>query len=182
MRASYDGNSIIPFSWWSWRPGIQPLHALLLGGVAMLPGLAIASLGFFTLASNGHNVIVALMLVAVGMVMLCYPLLLARWGLRDLLITRYAPQRLCQLTTYVIATREVEGTARRDRPGMMPRGTHAWHGIAVLLPEDVNSRRVLTFSVNASLFSAVHEGAQVSIVYSPHVHYVYTLEIVHEQA
>jgi hypothetical protein len=182
MRTGYSSDSIAPFSWWSWRPGIKPLYALLLGGVAMLPGLAIASFGALALISAAHNVLASLILLAFGLLLLGYPLLLARWGMRDLLIARYTPHDLCRLTSYVIATRAVEGSTRRDRPGMMPRGTHPWHGIALLLPDDTNSHRVLTLSVDASLFPAAREGALVSIVYSPHVHYVYSLEGVDEQA
>ena len=148
----------------------------------MLPGLAIASFGILALVSSTRYALASLILLVFGLLLLCYPLLLARWGLRDLLIARYTPHDLCRLTAYVIATRAVEGSTRRDRPGMMPRGTHAWHGIALLLPDDTTSPRVLTLSVNASLFPTAHEGALVNIVYSPYVHYVYSLETVDEQA
>jgi hypothetical protein len=183
MRVGHSNDSITPFSWWSWRPGIKPLHALLLGGIAILPGLAIASFGVLTLVSTPRSTFASLLLLTFGLLLLGYPLQLARWGLRDLLIARYTPHDLCQLTNYVVATRAVEGSTRQARPGMMPRGTHAWHGIAVLLPNDTTtSQRVLTLSVDASLFPAAREGTLVRIIYSPYVHYVYSLERIDEQA
>src|SRR5437763_2520709 len=38
-----------PIFWWSWRPGIKPLKALMLGGSLCLAALCIISIGLLTL-------------------------------------------------------------------------------------------------------------------------------------
>jgi hypothetical protein len=39
-----------PISWWSWRPGIKPRNALIIGGLLSIVALMLASLGLITLA------------------------------------------------------------------------------------------------------------------------------------
>jgi hypothetical protein len=38
-----------PISWWSWRPGIKPRNALIIGGLLSIVALLLASLGLITL-------------------------------------------------------------------------------------------------------------------------------------
>lgn len=41
-----------PFSWWSWRPGIQPGWGLIVGGLLTMLGLILLGLGLFTLIAG----------------------------------------------------------------------------------------------------------------------------------
>jgi hypothetical protein len=173
-----------PISWWSWRPGFKPVNALLIGSLASLPGLLIATAGLFTLVAPllDHTlesyITGGSFLLLLGIAGLVYPITLLRWGLRDFLIERYARDNLYQGEAKVVATRAVIGTTSRSHPGVMRVTPRPWYGIA-LLPingnHDYKKYQTLTFSVSEERYQSMREGMLVHIMYSPHLHYVYTL-------
>ncbi|HLX41013.1 MAG TPA: hypothetical protein VKR42_10780 [Ktedonobacteraceae bacterium] len=276
---SYDNR---PVSWWSWRPGIRPRSALLIGGsfsvVALLfislglvvlvfsivdsmspplilPGVvtrhAIAGLdnayyltirlqspGFpasvsaevsagayhalhdgdhifaeyspflhvlnaldsvgqqnqhsqhYVLPNSGAGGILlgAIALLLLGMILLPYPVILARWGWRDLFANRHTQQRNVQMSGTVVALRAANETQIR-RPGLLPRrGVRTWYGVAILPGDTIEQTknggfaRVVTFAVNQAIYRTIAEGTHVLITYSPHLHYVYSLQHAGEQS
>ena len=249
-----------PVSWWSWRPGIKPRNALLIGGVFTLIALFFIALGLVVLAlsiadstsaplnvagvvtrhtTGGLNgsyyltiqlhtpgfpaavsapvnatmyhtlhdgnavtleyspylrqlnaldaggqhyilpnsgtagiVIGAIALLLLGLVMLPYPAVLARWGWRDL----YSNNRM-NVTGAIIALRAATETQMR-RPGLMPRrGVRTWYGIALSTSD---TGRVMTFAITETMYRGRKEGEIITIICSPHIHYVYSLEQVRE--
>ncbi|HLJ33120.1 MAG TPA: hypothetical protein VKU38_05690 [Ktedonobacteraceae bacterium] len=274
--AAYDSR---PISWWSWRPGIKPRNALLIGGTFSLVALLFMSLGIVVLAfsivdsiSPAHNVpgvvthhsiaslnntyyltlrlqtpgfpttvsaevsadayhtihdgdhilaeytpmlhvlhaldsvsqqgqhnqqyvlpnsgIVgilfgAIALLLLGILLLPYPVVLARWGWRDLYSERYAQQKPSQLSGTVVALRAATETHMR-RPGLLPRrGIRTWYGVAILPTahtNDTGATRVITFAVNQEVYRTVEEGTEVTITYSPHLHYTYSLKQTDEKS
>ena len=274
--ATYDSR---PISWWSWRPGIRPRNALLIGGAFSLVALLFISLGVVVLAfsivdsiSPTHNVpgivtrhsiaglnttyyltlrlqtpgfptsvsaevsagayhtihdgdhilaeytpmlhvlhaldsvtqqsqhnqqyvlpnsgvagilLGAIALLLLGMLLLPYPAVLARWGWRDLYAERYPQQKSSQLSGTVVALRAATETHMR-RPGLLPRrGTRTWYGIAILptaYTNDTGATRVITFAINQEAYRTVEEGTAVTITYSPHLHYVYSLKQADEKS
>jgi hypothetical protein len=161
-----------PISWWSWRPGIRPLSALAIGGTISLLALAIVSLGLITLAAGE---LAGALLVLVGLALLAYPALLARWGWRDLLVERYQRDEIRVFSARVVALRATS-SSRKNRSGVMPRGTTSWHGVALLPLNADSTPRALTFSVSEELYRSLREGMQVRIKHSPHLQFVYALE------
>ena len=180
---TYDG----PISWWSWRPGFKPAKALLLGGfLSMVLLLLLASSLFVVIAPLLDSTITShkqiggtLLVIPLLIVGLIYPIVLLRWGLRDFLIERYARDHLCQYKAKVIATRAATGSTNRNRPGVMRGNPRSWYGVALLPVNEEHfgykKHPVLTFSISEERYQSIQEGMQVQIVYSPHLHYVYTL-------
>jgi hypothetical protein len=256
-----------PISWWSWRPGIKPRNALLIGasfsliallfislGVVVLtlsivdsvsspitvPGVAsrhmiagLSSSYYLTLrlhtqgfpssvsvevsvaayhAIHDGDAVLAeysphlhvlnaldsldqhyilpdsgaagillgtIALLLLGVVLLPYPAVLARWGWRDLYAKQYLQQEQSQMTGTVVALRAATETHMR-RPGLLPRrGVRTWYGIALLPTNytgDTRTARVVTFALNSETYRTVAEDAEVTITYSPHLHYVYSLK------
>lgn len=274
--ATYDSG---PISWWSWRPGIRPRNALLIGGAFSLVALLFISLGLVVLAfsiidsvSPTHNVpgvvahhslaslnstyyltirlqtpgfpatvsaevnasayhtihdgdhilaeyspmlhvlhaldsvsqqgqhnqhyvlpnsgiagilLGAIALLLLGILLLPYPVVLARWGWRDLYSERYPQQKPSQLSGTVVALRAAT-EAHMRRPGLLPRrGVRTWYGVAILPTthtNDTGATRVITFAVNQEAYRTVEEGTEVTITYSPHLHYVYSLRQADEKS
>jgi hypothetical protein len=146
-----------------YTPRLHILYALSAAGERYpLPG-----------ASSADNPGGSIILLVLGLLMLPYPLLLASWGLRDLLIERYDRGKLGQLSARVVGLRATKPT-RRDSAGLVPRGSRPWYGMA-LLPID-DPRQVLTFSVSEQAYQSVQEGMLVHITYSPYVRHIYSLE------
>ncbi len=246
-----------PISWWSWRPGMRPGNALLLGIpltflalLLLLLGLIAVSTGIedssspplqvpativgrtlnksthqaqltlhlqktagipaqamFTLsddhaiplhapvtvsfsphlhvayaleyagrryalqgASATGNLPGAIIFMLLGLLLLPYPVLLVHWGWRDLLIARYDRERLSTIKGRIVALRE---TTRSRQPGFAGRGARLWYGIA--LQSDEETQKIHTFSISEETYRPLQKGALVRIVYSPHLHYVYTV-------
>jgi hypothetical protein len=117
-------------------------------------------------------------LLLLGLVMLPYPALLTKWAWRDL-YGRNPDSRQSTLTGKVIALREAI-PKRANRPGLSPRPTRIWYGVA-LAPLDASAEQsVLTFAISRDMYNALQEGEFVRITYSSHIHYVYKLEPFHE--
>ncbi len=272
---THDGR---PISWWSWRPGIRPRNALLIGGSFSLVALLFISLGGVVLAlsiidsvsptrtipgvvahhtiasldntyyltirlqtpgfpatvsaavsagayhaihdgehilaeyspflhvlnaldSSGQhsqhyalpnsgsagNLLGAIALLLLGMLLLPYPAVLARWGWSDMYAERHPQQHRSQMRGTVVALRAATETHMR-RPGLLPRrGVRTWYGVAVL--PDNNTGNVgaqfiapITFAVNQETFKTVEEGTTVTITYTPHLHYVYSLKLAGEKS
>ena len=271
--APYDSR---PVSWWSWRPGIRPHNALLIGGAFSLVALLFISLGIVLLVSSivdsvsptltipgvvTHHSITSLdtayyltirlhttgfptsvsvavsagayhaihdgdsilteysshlhvlnaldsvgkqgqqyqhyvlpqsstggiwpgasALLLLGMLLLPYPAVLARWGWRDLYANRHSQQRNGHMSGTIVALRAANETQMR-RPGLLPRrGVRTWYGVA-LLPDNTTENtkdkevaRAITFAVNQEAYRTLEEGTAVTVIYSPHLHYVYSLK------
>lgn len=268
--ATHDGR---PISWWSWRPGIKPRNALLLGGSFSLAALLFISLGVVVLAlsiadsvssplsipgvvthhtiagldssyyltirlhtqgfptsvsaevnvvayhaihdgdavlaeysphlhvlnaldstgQQGQHYVLpnsgavgillgAIALLLLGIALLPYPAVLARWGWRDLYAERDPQQGPSQINGTIVALRAATETHMR-RPGLLPRrGTRTWYGVALQPTENTGdtAAHVVTFALNSVTYKTVKEGAEVIITYSPHLHYVYSLKHVGE--
>lgn len=124
----------------------------------------------------------AIALLLLGMLLLPYPAMLARWGWRDLYANQHSQQRILQISGTVVALRAAAETQMR-RPGLLPRrGVRTWYGVAVLpcdTTEDTKNTvvaRIVTFAVNQETYRTVEEGTEVTITCSPHLHYVYSLK------
>jgi hypothetical protein len=117
-------------------------------------------------------------LLLLGLAMLPYPALLTSWAWHDL-YGRKPDSRQRTLTGKVIALREAI-PKRANRPGLSPRPTRTWYGVA-LAPLDASAEQpVLTFAIPQDMYKALREGEIVRITYSSHIHYVYKLEPFHE--
>ena len=115
-------------------------------------------------------------LLFLGFLLLPYPVLLTRWAWRDL-YGRNDDDRKRQLTGKVIALRAAKQT-RAGRPGLTPRPTHTWYGVA-LSPSPIATsvqQKIMTFAISREMYEALHEGETVRVTYSPHIQYVYAME------
>jgi hypothetical protein len=122
--------------------------------------------------SAGSNLAGSLALLGLGLLLMPYPATLLFWGWRDL----YSPR--CQMYARVVARRAVE-RQRSGRAGATPHSSTApWYGLALLPVEGTMSTtaRPLTFSVSPTLYQRACAAESVLLTYSPHLHYVYTLE------
>ena len=167
------------------------------------------------------NPIGSVALLLLGITLLPYPALLTLWGLRDLRSAHGRRNGCCMMTARVVGKRAAARTTTRsspqrslrsayqssrgsdNRPGLTPRLSRSWYGIALDPVEPSSSVGtlsgtqwsayqffapagwgegarfsvgVMTFSINYETFRSVDEGVLVHIVYSPHLHYVYKLE------
>jgi hypothetical protein len=112
-------------------------------------------------------------LIPLGLLFIPYPLLLTLWGWRDL--------RQLKLTIRgrVIGLRASQRTrplqARRAaHPGLTPRIGRAWYGMA--LASLVSQQDIVTFAIREEQHKALREGQVVEVMYSPHLHYVYSIQ------
>ena len=115
-------------------------------------------------------------LLFLGLLLLPYPILLTRWAWRDLYGSD-ANDRIRKLTGKVVALRAAKQT-RAGRPGLTPRPTHTWYGVALSLSPVATSvqQQIITFAISRAMYEALHEGETIRVTYSPYVHYVYALE------
>ena len=154
----HDGNAVTL----EYSPHLRQLNALDTGGQHyILPNSGAAGI-----------VIGAIALLLLGLVMLPYPAVLARWGWRDL----YSNNRM-NVTGTITALRAAPETQMR-RPGLMPRrGVRTWYGIALSTSD---TGRGMTFAVTETMYRGRKEGEIITITCSPHIHYVYSLEQIRE--
>jgi hypothetical protein len=122
--------------------------------------------------SASGNLFESLALLLFGLLLLPYPLLLTIWGWRDL----HARQN-CQRTGHIVALRAARQTTTRT-PGLVPRTTHTWHGIALQI-EDASpgsaQPEILTFGVREEVYHIFKRGDHVCVTYSPHLRHLYTI-------
>ncbi|HTK10875.1 MAG TPA: hypothetical protein VL485_27130 [Ktedonobacteraceae bacterium] len=118
----------------------------------------------------------ALLPLLLGLLLLCYPAILAHWGWRDLLIRRLTPEYIPDMAATVVGKRTLQITPA-DRPGRISVGRgHIWYGIALQSARSEKPQAIVTFSVGEEQFSRLEEGDHVQVRYSPHLHYVYAIE------
>src|SRR2546423_3175132 len=246
-------------SWWSWRPGIKPRNALIIGGCISSVALLLTCIGLITLvssivdsvsqplqvagvvaahlknsfdgqphlrihvhasgfpgeilpsvsnsafetihdndrilldyspnlhilyaleANNQHYilpstgslgiVIGAVALLLLGIALLLYPAVLAIWGWRDL---HGRSMRRYEMTATVISLRAAVQT-RTNRPGLTPRPTRTWYGVALCFIDASSQEQVITFAIREEVYNSLHRGDLVHVTYSPSLHYVYAL-------
>ncbi|HET8846025.1 MAG TPA: hypothetical protein VFN35_31470 [Ktedonobacteraceae bacterium] len=123
--------------------------------------------------SSSGNLFESLTLLLSGLVLLPYPLLLFLWGWRDLHLGRTK-----QLTGYVVALRAARQTTRRS-PGMVPRTTGTWYGVALQAEDaDINARvlPLLTLGIRREIYEQLQRGDKIQVTYSPHLHHLYALK------
>ncbi len=180
FHAIHDGDSILL----DYSPRLHFLYALESAGrYYTLPGVSMAD-----------NPIGSVALLLLGVTLFAYPALLTLWGLGDLRSAHSSRNGRCMMTARVVGKRATVPTItqRRDnRPGLTPRLSRSWYGVALDPVEPSSSVAplsvacgarinplvgVMTFSINYESFRSVDEGFLVHIVYSPHLHYVYKLE------
>jgi len=263
----YDLHDHDPINWWSWRPGIKPRKAMIIGGLVALFALLLSGIGLITLVlgipddfspplqipgivashtmnsfdglprlnirmhtpgfpasvspvvsnaayhtiSDGEHVTVdysarlhflyalesagqyyaipgsskgddplgSIALLFLGVVFLPYPALLALWSWRDLHSKPGSGDGRCIMTAKVVGKRAaIRAMARRgtNRPGLLPRFSHSWYGVALDPVNEDATLQIMTFSISYETYRSLEEGTLVSITYSPHLHYVYKLE------
>lgn len=121
----------------------------------------------------------AIALLLLGFVLLPYPAVLARWGCHDMYAERLSHRDRLQVSGTVVALRAATETQMR-RPGMLPlRGVRTWYGVAILPTSHTNNvgnSGITTFAIRQGTYQTVKEGTKVTISYSPHLHYVYSLQ------
>ncbi len=121
----------------------------------------------------------AIAILLLGMVLLPYPAVLARWGWRDLYYEWDSERGQSRISGIVVALRATTETHMR-RPGLLPRrGVRTWYGVALHPTSDTEETgiaQVVTFALDRVTYRTVEEGAEVTITYSPHLHYVYSLK------
>ncbi|HEY1348112.1 MAG TPA: hypothetical protein VGF67_00630 [Ktedonobacteraceae bacterium] len=122
-------------------------------------------------SSASGNLLETLGLLLCGLLLLPYPLLLATWGWRDLRVCQN-----CQRSGHIVALRAARQTTTRT-PGMVPRTTHIWYGVAIQAehPSPGLDREILIFSVRQDVYSSCKRGDYVHVTYSPSLHHLYTI-------
>ncbi|MGH2494112.1 MAG: hypothetical protein ACRDIV_05350 [Ktedonobacteraceae bacterium] len=255
-----DANS---FSWWSWRPGIRPGRALLLGVPLLFLAFFFVLAGIYSLVSiiidsnapptriagvvtgyttsildnqphlsihlqrNGRsstitpaitpteqraihigdavvldysprlaylyaledhgqryalpggsplsNLFAAIALIPLGLLFLPYPLFLTVWGWRDL----HQPEMM--MRGKVVGLRNSQRTRqaqsrRATHPGLTPRIGRAWYGVALAPLDSTSQQEITTFAIREEQYKSLHEGQMVQLRYSPHLHYVLSIQ------
>jgi hypothetical protein len=171
FHAIHDGDSILV----DYSPRLHFLYALESAGRHYtLPGVS--------MADNPPGSVALLLL---GVTLFPYPALLTLWGLRDLRSDYSRRGGCCTMKAKVVGKRAAVRTTTRSspiypgsahRPGLTPRLSRSWYGVALYPVEPTSSEQFMTFSINYETYCSVDEGVLVQITYSPHLHYVYKLE------
>jgi len=264
MRQNQDASTFEreSISWWSWRPGIKPRTAFVIGGLLSLVALMLASIGLITvisgvadnlsqpllvpgvvtkhvansfdgqlrllvrihttgfpheilpivtdsafrdihdseaillnyspnlhilyaLQSKGQHYTLpasgaagiffgAVVLLLFSIVLLLYPLALAYWGWRDL-HGHNGDISLCEMTAKVVWLRTAVQT-RAGRPGLTLRPFRTWFGVALRTADAIDDGKVMTFAISEEAHNSLRKGEILHVTYSPHLHYVYSLE------
>lgn len=126
--------------------------------------------------SNASSLPGAIAFLLLGAALLPYPAALVRWAWRDLYAERQ--QHKSEISGTIVALRDTSEMQMR-RPGLLPRrGIRTWYGIAILPAQDTRDREsseITTFAINRETYQTVREGIAITLSYSPHLHYVYSL-------
>ncbi len=123
-------------------------------------------------ASPVGNLLQTLALLLCGLLLLPYPSLISFWGWRDLR-GKQAYQRVGR----VVALRAARQTTTRT-PGLLPRTTHIWHGVAVQMEQSTRARpEILIFAIQQDLHARLQRGDRVELLYSPALHHLYALKV-----
>ena len=116
----------------------------------------------------------SLALLLLGLVLLPCPALLTRWGWLDL-HTKYGDREIGQITLIasVVALRSTQQTRRTNKPGLTPRFSGSWYGVAL---RPLNSDEIRTFSIGEQAYQRLRNNTIVEITFSPQLHHVYSIE------
>lgn len=142
-----------------YSPHLHYLYALEFAGQRYnLPGSSALGNPFGSIA-----------LLILGLALLPYPLYLLLWAWHDLraqsgltIIARVAGLHTTQQT-------------RMARPGITRPISRTSYSIALQEVEAPDTEKIMTFRVKETTYRTLHVGDLVRIVYSPHLHYVYSL-------
>jgi len=159
----HDGDALLV----DYSPRLHFLYALDYAGQRYsLPG---------TSASGNPPGSLALLLI--GIVLLPYPALLTRWGWLDL-HAKYADKDRgqCTMIARVIALRSTQQTRRVNRPGLTPRFSGSWYGVALQPLNSADADEIRTFSIQQKTYQHLHKGSTVEIIFSSQLRYVYSIE------
>jgi hypothetical protein len=112
-------------------------------------------------------------LILLGLLFFPYPLLLALWGWHDL------RQPAVIIRGRVIGLRVSQRTRsplgrRATHPGLTPRIGRAWYGMA--LETLASQQDIVPFAIREEQHKALREGQRVEVTYSPHLHYVHSIQ------
>ena len=155
----HDGDPVLV----DYSPRLHFLYALDYAGQRYsLPG-----------ASASGNPSGSLALLLIGLVLLPYPALLTRWGWLDL-HAKYGERDT--MIARVIALRSTQQTHRVNRPGLTPRFSGSWYGVALQPLHSAASGEIRTFSIQQKTYQHLHEGSTVEIIFSSQLRYVYSIE------
>ncbi len=119
------------------------------------------------------NLLETLGLLLFGLLLLPYPLCISLWGWRDL-----RARQNCQRVGSVVALRAARQTTNKT-PGMVPRTTHTWYGIALQIEHETGETvepEILTFNVREEMYRTFKRGDRVQVTYSPHLRHLYALK------
>ncbi len=111
-------------------------------------------------------------LLIFSLLLLPYPLLLSFWGWRDL-----RTRQTRQIIGSVVALREAKQTTRRT-PGLVPRITSTWYGIALQAEngQSASEPEIFIFGVQQEMHKDLQRGDRVMATYSPHLRHLYALK------
>lgn len=188
------------FSWWSWRPGMAPISAVLSGLPLLLLACALITTGIYTLAAgiaagpsapahlsgeasthagSFYSLPGSIILFLLGALILPYALFLTFGGWHDLRGQQQAISgRILALRT---TAKNVIRQGRPARPGVTAGIARAWYGMALQPLEPLEStgpagrRRVMIFRLSEERYRDLREGEFVQVVYTPHLHHVRSL-------
>ncbi len=126
-------------------------------------------------ASSAGDPFGSVALLLLGVILLPYPAFLALWGCRDL-----HSQGEYIMTARIVGLRSSK-QARTSQPGLAPRILRTWYTVE-LEPVDASTYQGdVNFSIREEMYHALHEGAVVQVMYSPHLHYVYAVKQLDEK-
>ncbi len=119
------------------------------------------------------NLFASIALILLGLLFFPYPLLLTLWGWHDL------RQPKMMIRGRVIGLRVSQRTRpirqrRAAHPGLTPRIGRAWYGIALEMLD--SQQDTVTFAIREEQHKGLREGQVVEVMYSPHLHYVHTIQ------
>ena len=146
-----------------YSPHLHVLYALEDGGQRFpVPGSSVLADALGSLAW-----------LLIGGALFPYPALLFLWAWRDLY--GQSEHRRAEMTAQVVGLRAA-GQKRANRPGIVPRPSRAWYGVALYSTGGSAEEQAMTFALSQEIYTSVREGDLVRVVYSPHLHFVYVLE------
>ena len=152
-------------SWWSWRPGIKPRNAFIIGGLLSLVALLLLCLGLFTLIF-GIEDSVSQPLQVPGVV---------TQHIANSVDGQLRHRIRVHTTGKVISLRAAVQT-RAGRPGLTLRPTRTWFGVALRFIDASALEQVMTFAIREEVYKSLRRGDIVHITYSPNLHYAYVVE------
>ena len=127
--------------------------------------------------SASGNLPGSLAFLLLGLVLLPYPALLTRWGWLDLHAKYGDTDRgPCTMIGRVVALRSTQQTRRANRPGLTPRASGSWYGVALQPLDAADIEEIKTFSIRQKTYEYLHKDAIVEIVFSSHLRYVYSIK------